>query len=86
MVWDHVQPFIVVDEFLPSPEDDIRKIYGIDEEELDEDLILTLLERLSIPVPEKAEVSKFGEIKTLRDVIMFISFSHQISRSTKTYA
>lgn len=50
--------------FTPYPEDKLSQIYGIAEEELDEDLILGIFRHLKIEPPTAEALRAFGPINT----------------------
>jgi acyl-homoserine lactone acylase PvdQ len=60
MVWDHLRREAVVPDFRPHPDDRLLTVYGIAEEELDEDLILQVLRDLGAPTPRQASADAFG--------------------------
>lgn len=62
----------ISDVFSPHPDDNLQKVYGIAEEELDEDIILEFIQKLDIEVPSKEVVNKIYPIETPRDLIKFI--------------
>jgi hypothetical protein len=74
LVYEKLKDWIYVTEFTPYPEDDLEKIYGIAEEELDEDLILSILNQTNIRPPSYDIVDKFGVIRTPLDVARFVKF------------
>ncbi|MFC0132351.1 hypothetical protein [Massilia eurypsychrophila] len=50
--------------FSPYPEDKLDWVYGIAEEELDEDLILEMLRKLKIKLPTSEALLALGPINT----------------------
>lgn len=70
--------WIYVSGFTPYPEDELSQIYGIAEEELDEDLILGILRHLKLNPPTAEALRALGTINTpipaiqiLEDVLHF---------------
>jgi hypothetical protein len=59
-----LKEWTVVPDFTPYPGDSSGSVFGIAEEELDEDLILSMLRELAVPIPTKAQVSAFGPVDT----------------------
>ncbi|NIJ35375.1 hypothetical protein FHR22_000024 [Sphingopyxis panaciterrae] len=47
-IWNYLEDWIYIRNFTPYPDDDFQSIYGIAEEERDEDLILRLLESVGL--------------------------------------
>lgn len=64
-----------VDGFTPYPEDSLGQVYGIAEEELDEDFILDILNVLSVPLPSKERLSAFGPVATPLQVAQLVSLA-----------
>jgi hypothetical protein len=50
--------------FTPYPDDNLNWVFGIAEEELDEDIILEILLQLKIEPPSREALSEFGAIST----------------------
>jgi hypothetical protein len=45
LLWEELEALKVVDEFHPDPLDDLLKVYGLADEDLDEDIILAIIRR-----------------------------------------
>jgi hypothetical protein len=75
IVFQRLKDWIYVKGFSPYPEDNLVQVYGIAEEELDEDLILDLLHQLEIRVPTETKVLEFGRIDTPLKVAQFVSLA-----------
>ena len=58
--------------FTPYPDDNLLRIYGMADEELDEDLILDMLERFGLPIPDQELIDDFGAMDTPTDVARLI--------------
>jgi hypothetical protein len=59
--------------FTPYPHDDLGRLYGLGEEELDEDIILVLLEQFDCYIPTHDEIVSEGlAVRTVGDVVVFI--------------
>jgi hypothetical protein len=65
--------WIYAENFHPEPTDDLSTTFGIAEEELDEDLILSILRELNIDPPPHQFVKGFGPIATPLQVAQFIA-------------
>lgn len=72
ILWEKLDDGWVHDEFSPYPDDDFGKIYGMAEEELDEDTILDIILKLNLSIPDQEKIDKIGPINTPRDLIMLI--------------
>ncbi|HEX8258479.1 MAG TPA: hypothetical protein VF589_12685 [Allosphingosinicella sp.] len=79
-LWHHLRSQSVEPDFKPSPGDSLIHIYGIAEEELDEDLILSLLSKHGIPIPDPESITSFGPVSTPRDVVRFLAHLKRESR------
>ena len=64
LVWAHLQDWVYVEAFTPHPADDFGAVVGIADEELDEDLILGMFQRLNVPLPDKEFLVGFGPVRT----------------------
>jgi hypothetical protein len=64
LVWKKLQDWVCAENFTPYPSDNLENVFGIAEEELDEDLILSILQELSVPPPSDEALSVFGRIDT----------------------
>lgn len=65
-------------DFTPYPEDSLLKVFGLAEEDLDEDLILALLEELGLKPPDPPRVLAFGEIDTPLRVALFVTLTRSL--------
>lgn len=65
-------------EFTPYPDDDLTRVYGIAEEELDEDLILAVLNELGVPPPNAEQLKEFGSVETPLRVARLVSFARSL--------
>lgn len=78
MVWDALLADRVVESLTPYPDDSLGHVYGIAEEELDEDLIARILKELNLPMPDRNLVDRFGVIDSPRRVAQFVSECRQV--------
>jgi hypothetical protein len=67
--------WVVADNFTPYPEDNLHSVYGIAEEELDEDIILCLFEEMKIPLPSRDFLAVFGAVDTPLKIAQLVSSS-----------
>lgn len=63
-LWSRLKDWTYVNDFTPYPTDRLGSVFGIAEEELDEDLILGILRELNVPTPSNEFLSEFGVIDT----------------------
>jgi hypothetical protein len=63
-IWQKLRDWCYDPSFAPGPEDDLEYVFGIAEEELDEDIILDIFKALRLEVPGEAEVKAFGDVDT----------------------
>ncbi|MEL6364516.1 MAG: hypothetical protein AAFR11_06725 [Pseudomonadota bacterium] len=78
-VFRHLLEHTLHTAFTPYPDDCLEKVFGIAEEELDEDLILALLRDQQVPPPTDEDVRKFGPVRTPADVVAFVRFARDVS-------
>src|SRR3954451_21323817 len=77
LLWLPLRDQASVPDFRPLPDDSLEKMYGIAEEELDEDILLSLMDRFRIAVPGTNQVKEFGAVESPRDVMRFIAFARE---------
>jgi len=73
-LWDHLRGWAIPN-FQPQIDDDLLKVYGIAEEELDEDILINYMKIFEISVPSKSSVYNFGPINTPLGIIRFLSMA-----------
>ena len=73
LLWDAIVPDWVVDGFTPYPDDSLERVYGIAEEEKDEDLILRILNELDVPVPSDDFVESYGVVDSPLSIAKFVA-------------
>ena len=72
-LWNHLRDFSLVENFRPDANDDFLSIYGIADEELDDDIIASQLMKFGFDVDlADAFSNEFDPIKTPLDVARFI--------------
>lgn len=71
-VHEKLQGWLYAEGFTPYPEDDLERIYGIAEEELDEDLILDILKQIGLSPPSGERIKAFGNVSTPTDVARLV--------------
>jgi hypothetical protein len=67
LLWDKLVDIAVVPDFRPSPDDNFLYIYGLADEDLDDDLILRILTTLKRNPPPPPLVRRIGPISSPRD-------------------
>lgn len=72
MLWEAIFSSRVIDGFTPYPDDSLGHLFGIAEEDLDEDIIMRIFHELNIPLPNTSFVKSFGPIDTALDVARLI--------------
>jgi hypothetical protein len=75
IIYAKLQDWIFVEGFTPYPNDSLCSIFGIAEEELDEDIILDILNQLNLLIPSPDLVAGFGPIDTPAEIARLISES-----------
>ena len=71
-VWNALSDSADFDEFRPYPEDDILRVYGLADEDLD-DLVLGILNRCQCRVPSPAETASMAPLETVVDLVLFVA-------------
>ncbi len=72
LLWDKLNSVKVRKELTPYPDDDLLRVYGLADEDLDEDVVLRIIEELEVPVPDHDDLEAFGPVKTPCDVVRLI--------------
>lgn len=71
-VWEILSDH-AIDGFKPKPEDNLTYIFGLAEEDLDEDVLLMLLEKYGCRIPNESEIASMRPVDTVQDLVMFVS-------------
>jgi hypothetical protein len=75
MLWEKLQERLCFEGFSPHPTDDLCRVYGLAEEDLDEDVILAMLNTLHCPSPGEDVLNNIGPINTPKDLIRLVEAS-----------
>ena len=75
MLWDKLVALKAHDEFSPYPSDELLRVYGVAEEDLDIDIILDILKALNCRIPGNETLQQIGPINTPRDVVRLVEAS-----------
>lgn len=70
-----LQDWIYVNEFTPYPTDNLETVFGIAEEELDEDIIQGILNQLNVATPSKTCIDSLGSVNTSIKIAKLIKLS-----------
>jgi hypothetical protein len=70
-LWIALSREAVVEGYRPHPEDDLLKVYGLADEDLD-DLVLGLLERCNCRIPPPSETATMPVVRTVADLFTFL--------------
>jgi hypothetical protein len=71
-LWERLKDCIYTDAFTPYPTDDLQAIFGITDEELDEDLVLAILREEKVSIPTEEILSDFGPTWTPLQVALLV--------------
>jgi hypothetical protein len=71
-VWGALKQEADLAGFAPRPTDDLRQVYGLADDDLD-DLILAVLERSRCRVPAPSETEKMDPVLTVADFVYFVA-------------
>ena len=72
-VWDAIDDFGTEPGFSLYPDDDLLRIIGIAEEDLEDDVIIKTCNDLGLSIPSQELVDRLGTINTPRDVVRLVS-------------
>jgi len=72
LLWDKLQDEKCSKDFYPHPDDNLANVFGLAEEDLDEDIILYIFRSLDITPPDSKVMMAFGPIETPRDIVRLI--------------
>ncbi|HEX2210569.1 MAG TPA: hypothetical protein VHG93_23010 [Longimicrobium sp.] len=70
-IWNTLSREAVVTGFKPKPEDDLLKVFGLADDDLDE-IVLRILERCGCRVPAPAETEHLPPVRTVEDLFAFV--------------
>lgn len=75
IVYRKLSEWIYAKQFTPYPDDSLGRLYGIAEEELDEDLILEAFDTLAVVPPGEERLKAFGPVDTPLQVAKLIALA-----------
>jgi hypothetical protein len=75
ILYEKLKEWVITEELSPYPNDNLEYLYGIAEEELDEDIIFDIFNILNIPNPSESTMKDFGFVCTPCDVAKLIKSS-----------
>jgi hypothetical protein len=75
LIYSKLQDWVYHEDFTPYPDDSLSSVFGIAEEELDEDIILDLFVKLGLSTPSQQVVEAFGLIDTATSVARLVAFA-----------
>lgn len=73
LVWHRLQDWVCADGFSPYPDDDLQFLYGIAEEEFDEEFLLSTFGELHLPAPSADTLQRFATKRTPLDVALAVA-------------
>lgn len=73
LILAHLKDWGLEQGFSPYPDDDLERVYGIAEEELEADLLSAILKRLSLPLPTTANLTRFGPVQTPAQIAQLVA-------------
>jgi hypothetical protein len=76
LLWGKLSELVVYDGFTPHPDDDLLKVYGLAEEDLDEDVILEIIKASGSHIPDSEALARFGPVNTPSAIIRLIETSN----------
>jgi hypothetical protein len=72
IVWNELRAESSIDNFKPSPDDNIVFVFGLYEEDFEEFLV-NLADRCDKKLPSESELKNMAAINTVQDLIIFLS-------------
>jgi hypothetical protein len=72
-LWKRLNECKTVDHLTPYPTDSLETVYGLADEDLDDDLVLDLFKELRVPVPSTEVLHEFGQIDTPLQVAQLVA-------------
>ncbi|HXC74279.1 MAG TPA: hypothetical protein VN640_06320 [Sphingomicrobium sp.] len=84
IIHSKLQDWIYHQSFTPYPGDSLASVFGIAEEELDEDLILDVFSILELATPSEPELKAFGVIDTATDIARLVALTRSIEQPSAT--
>jgi hypothetical protein len=75
LLWKKLAERKFCDEFCPYPSDDLLRVYGLAEEDLDMDVIREIMKAVNCQIPDRETLRAIGPINTPRDVIRLVEAS-----------
>lgn len=79
IVYSKLQDWIYHHSFSAYPDDSLSSLFGIADEELDEDIILDVLTKLGIFPPSQQMVEAFDPIDTAADIARFVARARSVA-------
>jgi hypothetical protein len=72
LLWDKLVQAAVISDFRPMTDDNFLHLYGLADEDLDDDLISEILIKLNLPLPSATDLSLIGNIDTPKDFMKLV--------------
>lgn len=76
LLWEKLVEVAVCDQFTPYPSDDLLKVFGLAEEDLDEDIIFEIITTIGSTVPGSVVLKEFGPVNTPADIVRLIEIGN----------
>jgi hypothetical protein len=71
-IWSALSDHALVYGFKPKPQDELLKVFGLAEEDLD-DLVLRILQRCGCRIPSVAETGRMKPVRTVGDLFELVA-------------
>jgi hypothetical protein len=72
-LWNLLSDSVFAKGFTPYPQDSFEVVYGLADEDKDDDVIRAAFEHLSISLPDKNTINAFGKIDSALSVAKFVA-------------
>lgn len=84
LLWEKLVEAAVISDFRPKPDDNFLRIYGLAEEDLDEDIVMAILIQLGFGVPRPAVIEQAGEIASPREFMQLVRLTRSATHFGNT--
>jgi hypothetical protein len=77
LLWDKLLEVAIVPAFKPHPNDNFLKMYGLADEDLDEDVIIAIFKSLGLELPSSATLQNVGKVDSPSQFILLLRLSRK---------
>lgn len=77
-LWDLLVDAAVVEDFRPLPDDDFLRLYGLADEDLDDDIIFSILQSVGL-TPSSEVITAAGVMRSPKDFIRLVRLAESVT-------